>query len=50
MERLYEQSNAARSTAKIAFRAVVEPMLTIERRMQKTSDTSTAFNGIFQRG
>lgn len=50
IERLYDPSRAARSTARNAFSAAVDPMLTIERTMQKARETSTAFNGMLQRG
>lgn len=50
MERLYEASRAARSTARNAFSAAVDPILTTERTTQKVSETSTAFNGMLQRG
>ena len=50
MESMYELNRAARSTARMAFSAATEPMLTIDKHTQKTKDTSTAFSGMDQRG
>ena len=50
MEMLYEASKAVRSSARMALRAAVEPMLISERRTQTMRETMIALRGMADLG
>jgi hypothetical protein len=50
MEMLYEASRAVRSSARMALRAAVEPMLIRERRTQTMRETMMALRGMADLG
>ena len=47
---VYEDRMAAKSMARMAFRAATEPMLIIDKPMQTKSETMIALRGMLQRG
>jgi hypothetical protein len=50
MEMMYEASKAVRSSARMALRAAVEPMLIRESSMQTTSEMRIALRGMADLG